>query len=88
MIDLPDYCEAAGASQLAQRLRRFWAERGHLVCVEIKPTHTTHGSGRMIYCVRSDLINGLPRKNGPPLRQAEVVRFQSSTLKSEERTNP
>jgi hypothetical protein len=47
-----------GASRLAARLREYWSKRGFFVDVRIEQT-TTSGGG-LLFCVRSNLVSGLP----------------------------
>jgi hypothetical protein len=47
-----------GAAHLAARLREYWWKRGLSADVRIEQT-TTRGGG-LLFCVRSNLVNGLP----------------------------
>jgi hypothetical protein len=48
-----------GAQRIAQQLRDHWAKRGHAISVSIE--QITRKNGEVFHCVRSDLLNGLPR---------------------------
>ena len=50
-----------GAAQLALIIMAFWRGRGKDVRVEIVPEEFRICHARKVWCVRSNLINGLPR---------------------------
>jgi hypothetical protein len=54
-----DTMTGAGASRLADKIRNYWRARGYTVEVTVIDTTTTIKTGP-IYCVRSNLIAGLP----------------------------
>src|SRR5437868_6897244 len=57
-----DWSTPAAAYQLAQEIRDFWKDRGAEVNVHIlQLTDDRWAEARSIYCVRSNLVNGLPR---------------------------
>jgi hypothetical protein len=63
--EFPDNCSAGGAERLMREIRQYWAKDGHVVRVWVvaPPSRTTNEHhGQMIYSVRSNLLNGLPRK--------------------------
>lgn len=51
-----------GAMKIADKIRGYWFERGHTVRVWTEPItrSITKDKKEIIYCVRSDLINGRP----------------------------
>jgi len=57
---LDDFCGHAGASELAERIRAYWAKRGHTVEIKLKNAgfHPTTRAAR--YEIESSLVNGLP----------------------------
>ena len=50
-----------GAGQLARIIMAFWRGRGKDVRVEIVAEEFRISHARTVYCVRSNLLNGLPR---------------------------
>lgn len=50
-----DYSTRAGAQYLANEIKRAWADAGHHVQTRIEQVNGA-------FCVRSNLINGLPPK--------------------------
>jgi hypothetical protein len=54
-----DLMSGAGASRLADMIRAYWRDRGYTIEVRVIDTTTTTKTGP-IFCVRSNLINGLP----------------------------
>lgn len=57
-----DWCDEAGARRIGAALVSYWAARGMHVSVQYveQPFTPAMRSGR--YDVRSDMVNGLPRK--------------------------
>ena len=61
MMRTPEHLTHDGARQLAGRLTAYWRERGHDVTAWTEVV--TEGRDKLrVYAVRSNLINGLPRK--------------------------
>jgi hypothetical protein len=56
----PNYLTAAGAQELAGKIKNYWAERGHQIETRIEEAGTMHGGH--IFCVRSSLFKGLPQR--------------------------
>jgi hypothetical protein len=52
-----DWLEGPGAHVLAETVRDYWHDRGHAVEVRVVELKV---NGRLNYCVRSNLTNGLP----------------------------
>jgi hypothetical protein len=64
----PDYMQAEHARELARRIKTYWRKQGYDVDVRADACESKVG---MIYCVRSDMVNGLPRRVAPVLRAAQ-----------------
>lgn len=61
----PDSFNREGAEQLAARIRAYWQRRGKTVDVRVESNHTGYAPamrGADWFVVRSDLVNGWPRK--------------------------
>jgi hypothetical protein len=59
----PENLTRDGAEHLAANLRHYWADLGHPgVVVKVVPLNVR--SDCLVYAVRSDLLNGLPRRTG------------------------
>jgi hypothetical protein len=54
-----NFLAIAGAHELADTIRTYWAERGHIVRAWVE-TQACEEHQRPIFTVRSDLFNGLP----------------------------
>lgn len=65
-----DLSTKSGAAALAARIRDYWSERGFavLLSVEEKGFHPMTRAVR--FEVRSDLVDGLPRRSCAQLRKA------------------
>lgn len=65
-----DLSTKSGAAALAARIREYWSERGFevLLSVEEKGFHPVTRAVR--FEVRSDLVDGLPRRSCTQLRRA------------------
>lgn len=61
-----DFSGELGAHKLAKELDAWWLVRGHPQVkhhvITVGSFGKNHGSGRTIYGVRSNLVNGLPPK--------------------------
>ena len=60
--DEREYTDAAGARELKQRIEAYWLERGHRVQVMLVDGAFTAALRASRVDVRSDLVNGLPRR--------------------------
>jgi hypothetical protein len=50
-----------GATDLARKIRVYWRAQGYQVRTWLEPImHRRHGQ---MFCVRSDLVNGLPQRS-------------------------
>lgn len=65
-----DLSTRSGAAALAAKIREYWSDRGFevLLSVEEKGFHPATRAVR--FEVRSDLVDGLPRRTWTPLRKA------------------
>lgn len=59
----PDWMTEHGAHVLAARVVAYWKERGHhFVQVWVEKGQKYNKTGAPIYVVRSNLLNGAPRR--------------------------
>ena len=58
-----DYTDRAGAEKLKARIEAYWRERGSEVQVTLIPAGFTAALRAARYDVRSELLNGLPRRD-------------------------
>lgn len=56
-----DFLTQGGAETLMRRIRLFWKERGYSVVLWVELVQYDRVNGHGAYCVRSDLVNGMPR---------------------------
>ena len=59
----PDYTDRAGAERLKARIEAYWRERGSEVQIVLVPAGFTAALRAARYDVRSELLNGLPRRD-------------------------
>ena len=64
-MSAPLYDNLEKAEYYAKRIRDFWAKRGHAVETRLEP-YAYHSD--KVYAVRSDMVNGLPRKGGRKIK--------------------
>jgi hypothetical protein len=57
---IPENMDKPGAERLAKKIERFWRKHGKDVKTRVVTEVSVAGAGHL-YCVRSDLRNGLPR---------------------------
>lgn len=68
-LEFEDLWTEEGAKRLAARIFNYWLDRGHVVQPRVERNLLARGPERgranrsrePIWCVRSDMINGLPR---------------------------
>lgn len=60
---MTDLCDEDGASRLAAKIREFWRKKGFDVDVEMKPEGFVSTMRSARTDVRSDMVNGMPRRN-------------------------
>ena len=56
---MKDHLSFAGAAALAARIERYWDARNHRVLCTIEKF--ANNNKKVIFFVRSDMLNGLPR---------------------------
>lgn len=61
---MSDHCSDDGAARLANRIKDFWRKRGFDVDVDMKPEGFVSTMRSARTDVRSDMVNGMPRRNG------------------------
>lgn len=70
-------CNEYAAMTLAKRIRDYWAGRGLTVHVRVEKSiakvAASEARPRMIWLIRSDLLNGWPRSTAAQKRVAEPV---------------
>ncbi len=59
---MSDLCTDEGAARLAARIRDFWRKRGFDVEVEAKPEGFVSTMRSSRTDLRSDMVNGMPRR--------------------------
>lgn len=57
-----DHCDHPGAVQIKERIESYWRERGATVAVELVEAEYVPNMRTARVDVRSDMLNGLPRK--------------------------
>ena len=55
-----DYLDRFGALVLANTIQTYWRERGYEVYTEVISNPGTPYADKPIYCIRSNLVNGVP----------------------------
>ncbi len=61
---MSDLCTDDGAARLAAKIQEFWRKRGFDVSVEMKPEGFVSTMRSARTDVRSDMVNGMPRRIG------------------------
>lgn len=56
-----DQCSEAGARKLAEALRNHWRAQGFDVKAVVEPVGFFQQARTVVYAVRSDMVNGLPK---------------------------
>lgn len=57
-----EWCDLAGASALRMQIENYWKARGFAVQVDLTPGGYTQTMRSNRFDVRSNLINGMPRR--------------------------
>jgi hypothetical protein len=61
---MSDHCTDDGATRLAAKIQEFWRKKGFDVSVEMKPEGFVATMRSARTDVRSDMVNGMPRRIG------------------------
>jgi hypothetical protein len=59
---MSDHCTDDGAARLAQRIKDFWRKKGFEVDVDMRPEGFVSTMRSARTDVRSDMVNGMPRR--------------------------
>lgn len=65
-----DFCSTDGARRLKQRIEEYWKERGYNVDVKLVEAPFVAAMRSARIDVRSDLVNGFPRRSRPDEAQS------------------
>jgi hypothetical protein len=60
---MSDHCTDAGAQRLAARIKEYWRKKGFDVDVDMRPEGFVSTMRSARTDVRSDMVNGMPRRN-------------------------
>lgn len=73
-----DFCTAEGARRLKLRIEEYWRERGYNVDVKLVDAGFVAAMRSARTDVRSDMVNGLPARDGEPdARRTEAKALQN-----------
>jgi len=61
---MSDHCTDAGAARLAQRIKEYWRKKGFEIDVDMRPEGFVSTMRSARTDVRSDMVNGMPRRLG------------------------
>jgi hypothetical protein len=70
-----DYCTTEGARRLKQRIEDYWKERGLQVEVKLVDSPFVAAMRSARTDVRSDMVNGMPRRNRAESESARSREF-------------
>jgi len=62
---MSDHCTDDGAARLATKIREFWLKKGFDVEVDLKEEGFVSTMRSARTDVRSDMVNGMPRRMSP-----------------------
>lgn len=63
---MSDHCTDDGATRLAGKIREFWLKKGFDVDVDLRPEGFVSTMRSARTDVRSDMVNGMPRRIAAP----------------------
>ncbi len=69
-----DWCTGEGATRLKSKIEAYWRERGYDVDVKLIEAGFLPAMRSARTDVRSDMVNGLPRRSSPETDQRVLVR--------------
>ncbi|MEQ1930951.1 MAG: phosphoglycolate phosphatase [Parvularculaceae bacterium] len=61
---MSDHCTDSGAARLALRIKEYWRKKGFDVDLDMRPEGFVSTMRSARTDVRSDMVNGMPRRNG------------------------
>lgn len=61
---MSDHCTDDGAARLAARIKDFWRKKGFEIDVDMRPEGFVSTMRSARTDVRSDMVNGMPRRSG------------------------
>ncbi len=67
-----DYCSRDGAMALKAKIEAYWRERGQDVMIALHNVGFHPAIRAARYDVRSDMVNGMPRRGGANAQAQEV----------------
>lgn len=73
-IEARECCDRAGALRLRETIEAYWAARGAVVTVDLVHTGFAASMRGARYDIRSDMINGLPRKQRQQFATREATK--------------
>lgn len=73
-----DWCSTDGAKRLATKIAAYWQERGYDVDVKLVEAGFLPAMRSARTDVRSDMVNGMPRRISPEADTRNVVRRGTS----------
>lgn len=68
-----DWCSTEGASRLKSKIEAYWRERGYDVDVKLVDAGFLPAMRSARTDVRSDMVNGMPRRLSPETEQQRPV---------------
>ncbi len=60
---MADHCNHEGADRIAAKIRDYWRKKGFDVEVDLRPEGFVSTMRSARTDVRSDMVNGMPRRN-------------------------
>jgi hypothetical protein len=82
-----DYCSKEGAASLKEKIEAYWRERGYEVMVAMHNVGFHPAIRAARYDVRSDMVNGMPRRapasKPRPAEEVFVDDFDDSDIEFE-----
>ncbi len=73
-----DWCSSEGAKRLALKIQAFWQERGYDVDVKLVEAGFLPAMRSARTDVRSDMVNGMPRRIAADSEPRNLVRRSAS----------
>lgn len=73
-----DWCSIDGAKRLALKIQAYWQDRGYDVDIKLVEAGFLPAMRSARTDVRSDMVNGMPRRIAPDAEPRNVVRRSAS----------